>query len=186
MQGAPDAFDDIEKTILNTYVGKPVEGTSLVEEPTNPTLLWCVSGLVSRTNNAAESVHKQLNGKVNGKLSVLKFLSIIEEEMERTNARIVDGCKPESRAIEQAKNELLAVELDKLLNCRQGVLCFLDNCGSVVPIRNEEDKKKFFPRVISSFDDIVWMLSNKASTIRAETSFIISSVLKVRWTVVMF
>ena len=43
----PDAFDDLEKTILNTYVGKPVEGTSLVEEPTYPTLLWCVSGLVS-------------------------------------------------------------------------------------------------------------------------------------------
>ena len=53
----PDAFDKLKRTILRTYVGTPIEGTSDVQPPLFPPALWCVSGRVSRTNNAAERVH---------------------------------------------------------------------------------------------------------------------------------
>ena len=85
-----------------------------------------------RTNNGAESVHAQLNPKVSGKLSLYRFLTIIEEEMMRSRKRIRSGCHSESRAVIPEKNRLLAVELHKLLNGREGVLAFLDNCASIV------------------------------------------------------
>ena len=161
----PDAFEDLEKTVLRTYVGKPVEGTSTVRPPLFPPALWNVSGMVSRTNNAAESVHAQMNSEVHGKLSVFGFLSIIEHQMERTNDRIAAGCQPETRAVETVKNELLAVELEKLLNRRQGVLCFLDNCGSIVQMKSVNQANKFVRAVVSSVDDIEWMLSNQSSIV---------------------
>ena len=52
-----------------------------------------------RTNNGAESVHSQLNPKVSRKLSLFRFLIIIEEQMERSWKRIRSGCQFESRAV---------------------------------------------------------------------------------------
>ena len=163
----PDAFNELEKIILGTYVGKPVEGSSATRPPIYPASLWCVCGLVSRTNNAAESVHRNINSKISGKLTVFKFLRIIEEEMERTNERIAGGCRPETRAVEQVKNQRLAVELEKLLNRKQGVLCFLDNCGLILRSKSIERANKVTRSVISTVDDIAWMLKNRASIVQA-------------------
>ena len=85
-----------------------------------------------RTNNGAESVHSQLNPKVSGKLSLFDFLRIIEGEMARSRKRIRSGCQSESRAVIPEKSRLLAGELHKLLNGREGVLRFLDNCALAV------------------------------------------------------
>ena len=144
---------------------KPVLGTSTVQVPLFPPSLWCVSGRVSRTNNAAESVHARMNSEVSGKLSVFGFLSVIEHQMEATNDRIRAGCQLETRAVEGVKNELLAVELDKLLNRRQGVLCFLDNCGAVVQMKAAKEAATFVRSAISSVDEIQWMLSKRASIV---------------------
>ena len=122
--------------MLRTYVGTPIEGTTDIQPPLFPPALWRVSGRVSRTNNAAESVHARMNSQVHGKLSVFGFLSIIEKQMEMTNDRIAAGCQTETRAVEGVKNQRLAVELEKLLNSRQGVLNFLDNCGLIVQMKS--------------------------------------------------
>ena len=163
----PDAFDDLEKTILTTCVGKPVGGSSETRPPTYPTSLWCVSGLVSRTNNAAESVHRNINSKISGKLTVFMFLRVIEEEMERTNERIAHGCRPETRAVEHVKNQRLAVELEKLFNRKQGVLCFLDNCGLFLQTKSVAEANKVVRSVISTVDDIDWMLANQTRLVEA-------------------
>ena len=113
--------------------------------------------MASRTNNAAESVHAQMNPEVNGTLSIFNFIRIIEEQMKRTNDRILAGCQPERRAVESTKNRVLAVELEKLLIGRQGVLGSLDNCGSVVRMKRDADAKAFVPQVIPPFEDIEWI-----------------------------
>ena len=163
----PDVFNELEKPIMETNVGKPIEGSSATRPPIYPASLWCVSGQVSRTNNAAESVHRNLNSKISGKLTVFKFLRIIEEEMERTNDRIACGCRPETRAVEQVKNHRLAVELEKLFSLRQGVLCFLDNCGCILHAKSVEQVTKVVPSVISTVDDIERILTNKTSIVEA-------------------
>ena len=53
--------------------------------PRYPLALWNFSGMASRTNNAAESVHTQMNPDVNGNVSVFEFLSAIEKRMTKTN-----------------------------------------------------------------------------------------------------
>ena len=74
----PDAFVKLKPTAPRTYVRTPIEGTSTVQPPSFPPALWSVSGMASRTDNAAESVHARMNSEVSGKLSVFGFLSIIE------------------------------------------------------------------------------------------------------------
>ena len=118
--------------------------------------------MASRTNNAAESVHTQTNPEVSWMHSTLNFISIIEEEMKRTNDRIRFMCKPERRADERVKNRLLAVELDKLLSGEQGILGFLDHRGSVVQLKSEADAKMFVPQTISPVEDIEWKREKRA------------------------
>ena len=90
--------------------------------------------------------------------------------MEMTNDRIAAGCQTETRAVEGVKNQLLAVELEKLLNSRQGVLNFLDNCGLIVQMKSVNKAKNFTRSVISSVDDIEWMLSKRTSVVAAAHS----------------
>ena len=162
----PDAFEELKKAILRMYAGKPVLGTSTVQPPLFPPSLWSVR-MASMTNNAAESVHARMNSDVSGKLSVFGFLSIIENQMERTNNLIRAGYQPETCAVEGVKNELLAVELDKFLNRRHGVICFLDNCGSVVQMKAAKETATFVRSAISSVDEIQWMLSRRESIVAA-------------------
>ena len=102
-----------------------------------------------------------MNPDVNGMLSVYGFLSIVEKQMERTNERIAAGCKPETKAVEATKNLLLAVELQKLVDGRQGIMNFLDNCGSIVQLKSEKEANAFVPRTISPVEDIEWKPVNK-------------------------
>ena len=120
-----------------------------------------------RTNNGAESVHSQLNPKVSGKLSLFRFLKTIEEEMDRSRKRIRAGCQSESRAVVPEKNRLLAGELYKLLNGREGVLAFLDNCASIVAMRRSRDAHQFVPVRTPSMDDIVWTAANRGLVVAA-------------------
>ena len=125
-----DAFNGLFATVIRTYVGTPPGDPAPVRPRFRPSI-WSVSGRSVRTNNSAESVHAQLNGELNGNVFLHIFLSTIEKQMMKGRRRILSGCESESRPVEQAKNRLLAQELDKLLNGRVGVLAFLDNCASI-------------------------------------------------------
>ena len=81
--------------------------------------------------------------------------------MKRTNDRIRAGCQRETRAVEGSKNRLLAAELEMLLNGQQGVLGFLDNCGSVVQLKREADAKVFVRQAIPPVEDIQWKQSHR-------------------------
>ena len=129
-----DAFNGLFVTIIRAYVGTP-PGHPAPVRPRFPQSIWSVSGRSIRTNNSAESVHAHLNAKVNGTVTLHRFLSIIEDQMLQGRKRIRKGCESQSRAVEQVKNRLLAEELDKLLNGRVGVLDYLDNCASILAFR---------------------------------------------------
>ena len=147
--------------IRDFYVGKRRPSSGVLADPRSPPHLWNVSGMASRTNNAAESVHAHMNPKVSRVLSVLNFIRIIEEEMNRTNERIRTECKSERRAVEGAKNRLLGVELQKLLIHDRGILKFLDNCGSVVALRSLADANSFVPHTIQGVEDVEWIPANR-------------------------
>ena len=53
-----------------------------------------------------------------------------------TRRRIRAGCEPESSRVIHEKNRLLAEELHKLLNGKQGVLRFLDNCSLICGVKS--------------------------------------------------
>ena len=119
-----------------------------------------------RTNNAAESVHAQLNPKASGRLSLFRFLKTIEEQMNRSRKRIRAGCQSESSPVTREKNRLLALELHKLLNSKTGVLEFLDNCSSVLARRTLREVNHFVPVQIPTVDDILWR-AGKRGHVRA-------------------
>ena len=172
--------------VLRIYVGKHHPRSRASTGPRYPLALWNVSVMTSRTNNAAESVHAQMNPQVNGKVSVFEFLSTIEKQMAKTNDRVANGCKPETKAIELVKSGLLAHGLHKLLNGEQGVVNFLDNCVSIVKMKSVAESKAFvpqtslLPRTRNGFQTIVsrWLLPQKI--------FIADCVLVVRWLMMMF
>ena len=114
----------------------------------------------SRTNNAAESVHSQLNPGVSGKISVIRFIHLIEERMDDANDRLRSERKSETARVEKAKNTLLAVELDKLLNGDQGVINYLDNCGSILHIESLADSRNFERHATDPVDDLAWKHAN--------------------------
>ena len=162
-QGCPrhrGAFDGLADTVLRTYVGRDTTTATPIRPRFHPSL-WSVSGRSIRTNNAAESVHSQLNPKVSGLLSIFNFLKTIEDEMEWSRKRIRSGCPSQSRAVIPEKNRLLAEELQKLLNGREGVLVFLDNCSSIVAMRTVREASKFVPLSIKTVEDNVWSAANK-------------------------
>ena len=98
-----------------------------------------------------------MNQEVSGKVTVFNFIRIIEEEMKRTNDRIRTECQKERRAVEEAKNQLLAVELDMLLRGKRGILNFLDNCGSIVSLTSVSKAKGFVAQTIHGVADIDWI-----------------------------
>ena len=106
-----------------------------------------------------------MNPEVSGKLSVFNFLSILEKQMKRTNDRIRAGCQRETRAVEATKNRLLAAELEKLLTRREGVLNFLENCGSIVALKSVAEAKGFVAQTIPGVEDIGWMSSHEGTLI---------------------
>ena len=151
----PREIKAFQTYFLNTYVGKPRVRAGPVMSPRFPPALWNVSAMASRTNNAAESVHSVLNPGVSGNLSVCRFLHLIETEMDRTNERVTAGCKPETKAVEHVKNRLLAVELDKFVNGDRGIMCFLDNCGSIIRLDSVKASQQFVPQTIHGVEDII-------------------------------
>ena len=152
----PRELKALQMYVLTTYVGKRRARSGPVLPPSFPPALWCVSGMASRTNNAAESVHAHMNQKVSGKLDVLNFIRILEMQMKQTNDRIRAGSEPETKAVEGTKNRLLAIELKMLLSSQQGILGFLDNCGSVVGMKRDADAKAFVRQTIAPVEDIDW------------------------------
>ena len=118
-----------------------------------------MSGRSIRTNNSAESVHDHLNAKVNGTVTLHRFLSIIEDQMLQGRKRIRKGCESQSRAVEQVKNRLLAEELDKLLNGRVGVLDYLDNCASITCLQTVERANRI--ELMTTVPD-VWVETHRA------------------------
>ena len=153
--------------VLRIYVGKHHPRSSASAGPRYPLALWNVSGMASRTNNAAESVHAQMNPDVNGKVSVFEFLSTIEKQMAKTNDRVATGCKWETKTVERVKNGLLAHELHQLLNGEQGVVNFLDNCGSIVKMKSVTESTVFVPQTISSAEDTKWISDNREQVVAA-------------------
>ena len=98
----PKEVKAFQAYILRTYVGKPAIGTRPAQRPRYSPSLWCVSGMGSRTNNAAESVHSQLNPGVSGKISVIRFIHLIEERMDDANDRLRSERKSETARVEKA------------------------------------------------------------------------------------
>ena len=107
------------------------------------------------TNNGAESVHSQFNLKVNGNVSLFRFLTAIEDQMERSRKRIFWGCESESNPVITERNRLLASELHKLMNGNEGILSFLDNCASIVGMHTKRETNRFVPVRILPTEDIV-------------------------------
>ena len=120
-----------------------------------------------RTNNPAESVHAQINPEVNGKLSFFHFLSIIEGQMLRGRKRLAAGCRSESRRVERVKNRLIAEELDRLLNGREGVLAFMDNCSSITRLQSIAQAGTMERVSITTVDDIMWTRDNRGLLVAA-------------------
>ena len=137
-----------------------------------PRHLWCVSWRATRTNNAAESSHATLNAsvRVRGAVPLDMFLFAIEKQMDHTEREIKAGCQSHSRAIYQRRNELLAVELDDLLNGRQGVFRFLDHCASVMNVKNMRTLDAFIQhRGNEPVDvaDTLWTYFNRQAVVSA-------------------
>ena len=91
------AFDRLANTIRDTYIRAPRTG----RQPTGlrfPPHLWSVCGRSVRTNNGAESFHSTINPKSKGKLSIHRFLAIIEKAMAKARDIIATGCEPEARS----------------------------------------------------------------------------------------
>ena len=123
--------------------------------------------MACRTNNAAESVHAQMNPDVNSNLSVFGFLRLIEKHMAKTDERVANGCKRETKAVERVKNGLLARELHKLLNGEQGAVNFLDNCGSIVQMKGVAESTEFRSQTISLAEDDEWIADNRERVVSA-------------------
>ena len=162
-----DAFNEIAKTILTTYVQKPATRRAPSRPPTFPPALWCVCGMSARTNNPAESVHSRINKKGKGKLSLFQFLSIVEDEMAEVEDRMASGCESESHAVEPRKNVLLAEELRKLFIGKEGALRFLDNCSAIVLLTSVAQANRLILNAVSSFEDVRWTVERKTVIVKA-------------------
>ena len=151
-KGLEDAFDDLFKTVMRTYVGAP-RRDGQPPRTLFPPHLWSVSGRSIGTNNGAESCHSALNPKTKGAISVRRFLRLLEEVMDDARDRIATGCQPESRPEISAKNQALAVLLDNLFRGQQEVLQFLDNCGLVLSLDDVESVQQFAARELLQRQD---------------------------------
>ena len=164
--GLSTVFDGLFAKVVRTYIGTPPGTQTPVRARFHPSI-WSVSGMSVRTNNPAESVHAQINPEVNGKLSFFHFLSIIEGQMLRGRKRLAAGCRSESRRVERVKNRLLAEELDRLLNGREGVLAFMDNCSSITRLQSIAQAGTMERVSITTVDDIMWTRDNRGLLVAA-------------------
>ena len=87
--------------------------------------------------------------------------------MAKARVRIASDCEPASRTAVPEKNYALAVELDKLLCGDQGVLPFLDNCGSVLSLDTVEDVLRFSPPEVDRESDKRWFRDNRDTIVQA-------------------
>ena len=153
------AFDELIVKVIKTYIWTP-PGDPAPVYPLFHQSIWSVSAMSVRTNNGAESLHALLNAEVRGKVSLYGFLSIIEGQMMRGRERIQTGCESLSRAVEEAKNRLLAEELHKLLNGDEGVLCFLDNCSSITLLESLSQARRVQLVSTTTARDDAWVKAN--------------------------
>ena len=158
--GHKDDFNEIAETLIRTYIGTPPTDPFPIV-PRFPPSLWSVCGMSVRTNNSAESVHAQLNPKVGGKLSLVRFLCIMEGQIRRNRIRIHEGCKSESHAVQIEKNRLLGLELEKLLNGREGILEFLDNCSSIMLLNTLRQARSFIRQSTPTPNDKMWFAAHQ-------------------------
>ena len=103
-------FHPVINLLKRTYTGW-VKRDGKYKESSFPPELWSICGRKIRMNNAAESVHSRLNKKTRHKISVVRFLMIIDEEMRRTTTRISEGCVSATNAVEEEKNKLFSLAL---------------------------------------------------------------------------
>ena len=114
-----------------------------------------------RTNNSTGSVHAHLNPKVSGKLSLARFLCIIEGQMRRNRIGIREGCISESTKVQREKNLLLALELEKLFNGREGLIVFLDNCSSIMLLNTLRQTRSFIRTSAPTPSDKMWYAGHR-------------------------
>ena len=112
------------------YLSKMYVGSMATYKPH----IRSVSGMRIRTNNAAESLHGRLNRTLrrDGKISCDQFLLAIQTQMANATREIRRGCEKRTKAVYQRRNDLLAVELDELLNGRIGLFAFLEHCSEIL------------------------------------------------------
>ena len=120
-----------------------------------------------RTNNAAESLHSVIKPKAKGRLSLDRFLAIIEEQMDDARDSIATGCQPECRPAAPDKNRLLSVQLYKLFGGWIGLFNFLDNRGSILSLKNHREVLHFTQREAYVQTDTFWSLDNRYAIVQA-------------------
>ena len=161
-----DAFNNLAVKFIQTYTRK-LQPDGQLPCPRFPPSLWSVGGRSVRTNNGAESVHSELNPKTKGRLTLHRFLAILEGQMAKARVRIASGCEPASRTSVPEKNYALVVEPDKLLCGDQGVLPFLDNCGSILSLDTVEEVQQFSPPEVDRESDTRWSRENRDAIVQA-------------------
>ena len=97
-----DEFMFVVKYVMKTGIGR-VKSDGNHQDAVFPPVLWNVFGQKIRTNNAAESVHSRLNKKAAGRISLFRFLGIIEEGMRRTVDKMTRGCGSATNPVERRK-----------------------------------------------------------------------------------
>ena len=101
------------------------------------------------------------------------FIFAIEKQMRNTTRKIRANCPSHTKAIYARRNELLAVELSDLFNGNQDVLAFLDNCSSVMTIKNNAGIQAFMNRRNSQLifhAQREWIERNNTAVVRAAWS----------------
>ena len=81
--------------------------------------------------------------------------------MRRNRIRIREGCKSESRPVQSEKNRLLGLELEKLLNGREGVVDFLDNCSSIILVKTLRQARSFVSTSTLTPNDEMWFAAHQ-------------------------
>ena len=138
-------FDKTFAVISKTYVGTHKKGAA-GKQPTFHPSIWSVAGMKIRTNNSAESVHSRLNPKVSGHLSFLRFLMIVEEEMQRADSLIGGECLSQTNAVARIKKTLLGTQLEGLFVGSQGILSFLENCSLITQLKSKAMATRFLEK----------------------------------------
>ena len=131
-----DEFAFVVKYMKKMYIGRE-KSDGNYQDAIYPPDLWNVCGQKVRTNNTAESVHSRINKKAAGRISLFRFLGIIEEEMRRAVCCMTRGCVSATNPVECEKNTLFAKALAHLYS-RQNVIQFLE---SALQYHNSEARR---------------------------------------------